>query len=249
MSSGTPEDFPHLSEILSPIPPMPTISLRVRPHGQRRISGESTLWRMGSCFAWGIIGITSVFAFQFILRSGSLSLLMRSLTFFWADPRNIFFLSNHYYTPWCRSESPMGLSKCSLPSSASRFPPDSLHHIHCNGYEGKWWGLWTGWRWRWLWRALRTRVSSTRASENLAWWFVVRRGDSVVIWLYGRKQKQCRDVGWYAGSCRRLNGTFHFCMYIKFILAMSPVSSDARLSETGVVCDFELYKHHATRVC
>ena len=135
---------------------MPKIRLRVRARGQRRILGELTPWKMGCCCACSIIGIITISTLQLILMSGHLFFLIRSLTFFWADPRNIFFPSCHRQTPGRQSEGPMGPPRFALPSPASRFSWDALLHIHFKGYEGQRGQLWTGWWW-WLWGALWNR--------------------------------------------------------------------------------------------
>ena len=200
--------------ILTLIPPISEIRWQVRARGQGRILGELTPWKMGCCFAWNIIRIMTISAFQSIVMSEDFFFLIQALTFFWADPPNMFFPSCHCQTPRHRSEGPMATRTCALPSPASRIPRDALLVIHLKGYEGQRGWLWIGWRWWRLWGAFRTKGNPKRASENLAWWFVVGQGDYFLIGLYGGKQRQYRDVDWFLF----LNSIF--ACTLDFILAM-----------------------------
>jgi hypothetical protein len=72
------------------IPPMPTIRSRVRAHGQSRISGELTPWRMGCCFACSIIRIMTISAFRFMLMLVNLAFLVWSPTLLLSRPIRYF---------------------------------------------------------------------------------------------------------------------------------------------------------------
>ena len=143
---------------------MPTVYLQVWPHGQRRILGKSTLWKMGFYCACNIMMITRISTLQSILRSEHRTQFLYSMISnppsLWEDPQNLFIPSYHCYTPGHWSEGPMEPPRWAIPSPPSHISYDALYYINFQGhnyYKGQWRWFRNGWRWWTLWRTLWPR--------------------------------------------------------------------------------------------
>ena len=99
---------------LSPTLLMPTMSLQVQPHGQSRILGELTPWKMVCCCFCSIIGLTRFFTLQLILMLVHLFYYQALTVILFNFEQTHNFPSCHCQTPWYRSEGPMGLPRWPL---------------------------------------------------------------------------------------------------------------------------------------